>query len=71
MFSRPPHQTFHPAQVGLQCYSCGSLLNPASDCQEFSRTEPGQVQTCLQDEACLLYSWNKSHTEVGKHSLLQ
>ena len=71
MFSPRPHQTFHPDKVGLQCYSCGSLLNPDSDCQEFSRTEPSQVQTCLEDEACLMYSWRKSSTQTGKHSASQ
>ena len=52
-------------QVGLQCYSCGSLLNPNKKCDEFSREDPGQVQTCLKDEACLLYSWRKSATETA------
>ena len=57
--------TFHPDQPGLQCYSCGSLLNPNKKCDEFSRTDPDQVQTCLKDEACLMYSWKKSATETA------
>ena len=60
-----PKQSFHPDQVGLQCYSCGSLLNPNKKCDEFSREDPAQVQTCLKDEACLLYSWRKSATETA------
>ena len=62
---RTPHQTFHPDQPGLQCYSCGSLLNPNKKCDEFSRTDNTQVQTCLKDEACLMYSWKKSSTETA------
>ena len=61
-----PQQTFHPDKVGLQCYSCGSLLNPNKKCDEFSRTDNSQVQTCLKDEACLMYSWKKSPTETGQ-----
>jgi len=60
-----PKQTFHPDLPGLQCYSCGSLLNPNKKCDEFSRTEKTQVQTCLKDEACLMYSWKKSPTETA------
>ena len=61
-----PKQTFHADLPGLQCYSCGSLLNPNKKCDEFSRTDKNQVQTCLKDEACLMYSWKKSPTETGK-----
>lgn len=60
-----PRQTFHPDKLGLQCYSCGSLLNPNKKCDEFSRTDKNQVQTCLKDEACLMYSWKKSPTETA------
>ena len=63
--ARIPNQTFHPDLPGLQCYSCGSLLNPNKKCDEFSRTEKSQVQTCLKDEACLMYSWKKSATETA------
>jgi len=49
---------------GLQCYSCGSLLNPNKKCDEFRRIEE-QVETCREDEACLLYSWRKSATETA------
>ena len=59
-------KTFHPDQPGLQCYSCGSLLNPNKKCDTFNKADPEQVQTCLQDEACLMYSWKKSATEIGK-----
>ena len=51
---------------GLQCFSCGSLLNPGKeDCQTFDRTNISHSQTCLQGEACLLYSWRKSTTETA------
>ena len=59
-------QSFHPDQPGLQCYSCGSLLNPNKKCDTFDREDKTQVQTCLRDEACLMYSWKKSSTETGK-----
>ena len=62
---RASHQAFHPDLPGLQCYSCGSLLNPNKKCDEFSRTDTAQVQTCLKDEACLMYSWKKSSTETA------
>ena len=63
--SAAPKQTFHPDQPGLQCYSCGSLLNPNKKCDQFSRTDKSQVQTCLKDEACLMYTWKKSPTETA------
>ena len=56
----------HPDTPGLQCYSCGSLLNPNKKCDEFNRTARAQVQTCLSDEACLMYTWQKSPTETGR-----
>ena len=59
-------QSFHPDQAGLQCYSCGSLLNPNKKCDTFNREDETQVQTCLKDEACLMYSWKKSATETCK-----
>ena len=59
------HQSFHPSRPGLQCYSCGSLLNPNKRCDQFNRTAPAQVQTCLSDEACLMYTWRKSPTETA------
>ncbi len=51
---------------GLQCFSCGSLLNLENKCDEFDPSDPNQVQTCEAGEACLLYSWKKSSTETGK-----
>ena len=56
----------HPDMPGLQCYSCGSLLNPNKKCDQFNRTARAQVQTCLTDEACLMYTWQKSPTETGR-----
>ena len=51
---------------GLQCFSCGSLLNPEKeDCQTFDRTNISHTQTCLKGEACLLYTWRKSATETA------
>ena len=61
-----PRQTFHPDQPGLRCYSCGSLLNPNKKCDTFNREDKNQVQTCLKDEACLMYSWTKSSTQTGE-----
>ena len=63
---RKKQQTFHPDRVGLQCYACGSLINPNKKCDRFNRTDTDQVQTCLKDEARLMYSWRKSPTEMGK-----
>ena len=51
---------------GLQCFSCGSLLNPdKEDCHSFDRTNRSHTQTCLKGEACLLYTWRKSTTETA------
>ena len=51
---------------GLQCFSCGSLLNPdKEDCESFDRTNRSHSQTCLKGEACLLYSWRKSALETA------
>ncbi len=36
-------QTFHEDKPGLQCYSCGSLLNPNKKCDAFSRQDRNQV----------------------------
>jgi hypothetical protein len=38
-------QTFHEDKPGLQCYSCGSLLNPNKKCDTFSRQDKNQVAT--------------------------
>jgi len=50
---------------GLQCFSCGSLLNAEKTCDQFDRSNVSHVQTCLTDEACLLYTWEKSSTETA------
>ena len=51
---------------GLQCYSCGSLLNPDNaKCESFDRTNTSLSQTCLKGEACLMYTWRKSDTETA------
>ena len=61
----PGRQNIHPEAPGLQCYSCGSLLNPNKKCGKFDRSAKSQVQTCLTDEACLMYTWQKSPTETA------
>ena len=58
--SGPPPPT---EEGGLKCFSCGSLLDPNRECDEFNPTDPDQVQTCGTNEACLLYSWEKSSNE--------
>jgi len=58
-------QVFHPSQPGLQCYSCGSLLDANKKCDVFDRKATSQVATCSSDEACLMYSWKKSSTEIA------
>ena len=50
----------------LQCFSCGSLLDPSRECDKFNNRDPEQVQTCAPNEACLLYAWEKSPTETCK-----
>ena len=52
----------------LQCFSCGSLLDPTRTCDKFNNRDPQQVQTCAPNEACLLYAWEKSPTETCKMS---
>ena len=53
------------AESRLECHSCGSLLFPDKKCQVFNGTDPTQRQECLEDEACLMYSWKKSNKERG------
>ena len=51
---------------GLQCFSCGSLLNTnKARCDTFDRTNTSHTQTCLKGEACLMYTWKKSATETA------
>ena len=42
---RSPSPAIPPARgsKGLQCFSCGSLLNPDARCDTFDRTDPSQV----------------------------
>ena len=49
----------------LRCYSCGSLLSADKTCTRFNSSDPSQIQNCNSDEACLMYSWNKSQTQKG------
>ncbi len=51
--------------AGLNCFSCGSLLDPSRKCDKFDATNPEQVQVCGRNEACLLYRWKKSNQETG------
>ena len=53
------------AGPGLQCYSCGNLFDKDSKCDSFNSSDVTQVSTCLEDESCLLYSWEKSDNEVS------
>ena len=59
---RPP-----PSSSGgpLKCFSCGSLLSQVGNCTEFNPSNPGQVQTCGTNEACLLYTYKKSEGETA------
>ena len=62
----PPSNRLSPDKTaGLQCFSCGSLLNPDAVCDKFDPTDPSQVQTCGSGEACMMYSWSKSDTETA------
>ena len=62
----PPSNSRLPDKTaGLQCFSCGSLLNPDAVCDKFDPTDPSQVQTCGSGEACMMYSWSKSDTETA------
>ena len=59
-------ESFESNQQKLECYSCGSLLFPDKQCKIFNTSDPLQTQTCLDDEACLMYSWKKSNSDRGK-----
>ena len=48
-----------PDSPGLQCFTCGSLLEPDKAC-DFNPSDPGQRKTCGPGEACLFYSWRSS-----------
>lgn len=48
----------------LSCFSCGSLFSSVDDgCTQFNASDPTQIQKCKDDEACLMYTWNKSDTQ--------
>ena len=54
-------------QRRLKCYSCGSLFNRDSPhCAVFDPNSEDQVMTCQEGEACMLYTWKKSRTEIGE-----
>ena len=56
-------------QSGLKCFSCGSLFNRDSpQCGQFDPDNEQQVMTCNEGEACMLYTWKKSKTEIGQLS---
>ena len=59
-------ESLHSAVQELECYSCGSLLFPDQQCEQFNASDPSQRETCQQDEACLFYSWKKSNSERGE-----
>ena len=55
----------HSAEQKLECYSCGSLLFPDQQCDQFNASDPSQIEVCEAGEACLLYSWEKYNSERG------
>ena len=63
--SPPSSPQLPDTTAGLQCFSCGSLLNPDAVCDKFDPSDPSQVQTCGSGEACMMYSWSKSDTETA------
>ena len=59
-------------QKRLKCFSCGSLFNRDSPpCARFDPADQAQVMTCNEGEACMLYTWNKSRTEIGEAIIAQ
>ena len=55
-----------PDSPGLQCFTCGSLLEPDKEC-DFNPSDPSQRKTCGPGEACLLYSWRSSAGDPAQH----
>jgi len=50
-----------------KCYSCGSLFSSdTSDCKSFDENDKSQKVTCKYGDACLLYAWKISKTEICK-----
>ena len=56
---------------GVRCYSCGSLLSPDQSCPTFDPQSREQIARCGPGEACLLYTWARSHARSAtiRHSL--
>ena len=55
-------------QRRLQCWSCGSLFNrDRARCERFTKDREDQVMSCGEGEACMLYTWMKSKSEIGNH----
>ena len=64
--NHPAARPTQPDQPGLQCYSCGSLLDPsAATCDQFDRSDSRQAQTCSEGEACLLYTWSQAQGQAA------
>ena len=54
-------------QRRVQCYQCGSLFNrDGPRCDKFNPADQSQITYCSEGEACLLYTWRKSKTEIGE-----
>ena len=56
---------------GVRCYSCGSLLSPDQSCPTFDPQAREQIVRCGPGEACLLYTWARSHSQSAtiRHSI--
>ena len=55
-------------QRRLQCWSCGSLFNRDKDrCDKFTKDREEQEMSCGEGEACMLYTWIKSKSEIGNN----
>ena len=48
----------------LRCHSCGDLFNPDTVCDMKEMTDDidESLETCDEEEVCLLYMWHKSAT---------
>ena len=57
-------------QRRLKCFSCGSLFNTdRARCDQFDQESEEQVMTCEEGEACMLYTWQRSKTEIGESNI--
>ena len=52
----------------LSCFSCGKL--GYDECEDFDASNPDQTKVCKKGEVCLIYSWDKTQNEKGKHMRL-